>query len=380
MNVRFRSLAGPVLLVGALATCDSDPSAPFPGGSCGDGPLMTVPLMALADIDHITPLGNLSPPGHHTFPTGHTYWNVAEPGARRVDVVAPADVIMTRIDRLEFSHTPDPYDYTIRFALCNQVEVTLFHVSGLDGALADVATGPGQCHTESTLGGDVTNCTFSVNRAVPEGELIGYAGDRAYVGGIDVGIWDERVLNEFARPSRAEGLRHTACPLDYYAPAVRAQLESRLGDGLTVRTTPPVCGRFAFDVPGTAQGNWYMVGSGTQAHDHGLALVRDNVVPEAMAISMGLLGSPWDGFVLHFTEAAEGNVRRAFDQVTADGATYCYDELQTSRYFSPEGARSDVIVLLQLGSDGLLRFEVQSAPSCGAGPWAFTGSAVTLER
>lgn len=373
-----RRFVGLVCLVTSLAAC-GDRSPVEPGAACPAGPLLTVPILQLADIDHITPLGNLNPPGHHTFPTSHTYWNVASPGARRVDVFAPADVVVTRIDRLQFSHDPDVADYTLQLEVCAQVQITLFHLGGVSDALASALTGQPTCRTDATLDGSVTNCSFTMRRAVAAGVVIGHAGD-TQAGGIDVGLIDTRVSSTIANPARFGGMTHAACPVDYYVAGVRAQLETRFGDFLTTRTAPPVCGRFAFDVPGTAQGNWVMVGAGQNPENHGLALVRDNVIPEAVAISIGLLGSMRDGWVLHFVEETTGSVRRAFDQVAAGGGIHCYDGLNSTRYLTPGHTQTDLIVLVQLGSDGRLRFETRASPSCGAGPWSFTGAAITLER
>jgi hypothetical protein len=130
----------------------------------------------------------------------------------------------------------------------------------VSGALADALTQP-SCRTDQTPDGPVTNRTYVMRRAVDAGAVIGHAGDTR-AGGVDVGLVDTRVSAIIANPARFGGMMHAACPVDYYVPAVRAQLEAKFGDYRTNRTTPPVCGRFAFDVPGTAQGNWVMVGAG----------------------------------------------------------------------------------------------------------------------
>jgi hypothetical protein len=60
-------------------------------------------------------------------------------------------------------------------------------------------------------------------------------------------------------------------------------LRSLFGRGVR-RTAEPVCGQLMQDVPGSAQGRWYMGSS--DMDDRNLALVHDNVIPT-------LARSPW---------------------------------------------------------------------------------------
>ena len=51
----------------------------------------------MSQVQGITPLGNLGPPGH-TFPTDHTYLGVGEYGSGKAfDLFAPADVYITQV-------------------------------------------------------------------------------------------------------------------------------------------------------------------------------------------------------------------------------------------------------------------------------------------
>jgi len=367
---------GCALLCGALTGCEQLTLGPGVSGPCPDGPLFSVPALPLAEINHISPLGNLNPP-EHTLPTPHTYWNVHQPGAKPVVVSAPGELVIVGIDRTQFSGSPHE-DYTIDFAVCHAVLGRFAHLSALSASLASELTG-GECRSMSSQHGTTTSCRFELKHRVAPGEFLGYVGDLSFSGGLDFGLEDHRVPWNSSSP-RWQGLRvWHVCPVDYYEPGVRTQLESRFGDGLVVRTTEPRCGRFDYNVPGTAQGDWILVG-GTGFREHfALALAADNVYPSSLAFSIGMIGSSWDGFVLMFTARGAGRVNRPFDEVTADGAAYCFEELTPNRDGTGPGI-ANLTVLLQLQDDGRLRFETQSGSACGAGPWSFTAAARMLEQ
>lgn len=376
MRARLRSVSAAVLLVALAAACEFALFGPGVSGPCPDGPLFSVPLLPLPEINHIVPLGNLNPPDH-TLPTEHTYWNVHVPGARRVDVTAPGDVVVTRIERVQ--HPSGSTDYGLEFAVCNAVVGRLAHLSGLSPELDGEVVGGGSCGSYPGPGGTVTTCEFSVRRRVTAGARLGWGGDRNYVAGIDFGLTDERVTR-LILGDRTRYVEHSVCPVDYYVPSVRVLLEAKFGDPVSARTTPPLCGEFAFDAPGTAQGNWFQVGGTGFFESYAIALVRDNVLPSSRAMSIGTIGTAYDGAVLFFAEAGAGQVRRAFDQVTAAGGVYCYDGLHLNPTLASGSAITGRIALVQVEPDGRMRFELPAATGCGSGPWLFSGAATLLER
>ena len=123
------------------------------------------------------------------------------------------------------------------------------------------------------------------------------------------------------------------------------------------------------DVPGTAQGRWYL---GTSAQDdRNLALVHDNVDPAIGAISVGTAIPPLPSRVYRFTPAMSGRVRTDFSLVTADGSIHCYDATDAP----------DRVILLQLLSATTVRIEGLMQAACGdPATWAFGDGAVDFER
>jgi hypothetical protein len=71
------------------------------------------------------------------------------------------------------------------------------------------------------------------------------------------------------------------------------------------------------------------------------------------------------------TVSGAGHVNRDFDEVTSDGSVYCYDTFMNL---------ANSIILVQLPTSTTLTIERQTAASCGAGPWTFTGSASNFVR
>lgn len=384
MSLPLQSVARMCFAAAALVTvvgCNGS-IADENGGPCPAGPVFGTPILPLTELDHIVPLGSINPSterGGHTLPTSHVYWNTREPGLRPVTLYAPGDLIIRSIYRSEISN-PRHDDYEITFAVCEDVEGGFAHVSRLSGSLQAALSNPRRCETANYGSFTRTDCEFIVRRTVRQGDVIGSASEFVFQRGIDFALRDSRETLAFANPSRwPEWVTHTVCPVEYYEPSVRSQLETLLGVIGMRRTIPPLCGRIDFDVPGSAQGVWFRTG-GTAENQGLVVLMTDNVLPTTLVFSIGAIGSLTDGRAIYFPGSATGAVRRAFDQVRADGEVWCYDELNRVRSLTPGNAIRDTVVLLQLRNDGRLQFESRPESGCGAGPWALSSAALTLER
>lgn len=348
-------------------------------GPCGDGPLLSEYPVEWGKLAYIRPLGDLDPPGH-TIPAQHMYWNFVSPGAEELTLRAPGPVTVTRIERSEYDSRTYEYDYSIEFSVCNSVTGYFHHVSDLSAALHEAAGSAYEdCETKETTSETITECHAEISRSFDAGEALGIVGDIAATMGVDFGMTDARVTHSFINQERMTYLAHQVAAYDYYPPEMQAQIAEKIGtaDG-SRRTAEPLGGKVDYDLAGTAQGVWFKVGGTGFFEGYAVALVEETVFPDVLAFSIGEVGSGQDSKVLHFSPNTSGSVNPAFDQVKASSGTVCYDSLFSDRTLST--AVSNVIVVLQYGSDGKLKLETQTAASCGSGPSSFSGSEVTFER
>src|SRR5256885_7426578 len=88
-------------------------------------PVFTQLPHALADVQSLTPLGHVAPPGH-TFPTDHMYFYLHGGGA--VPLVSPGDLTVTRVSSTEYSTTPPSTDYAVFLRPCREVEIYFAHI------------------------------------------------------------------------------------------------------------------------------------------------------------------------------------------------------------------------------------------------------------
>jgi hypothetical protein len=338
-------------------------------------------------------LGNLNPPGH-VFPTDHLYFAlVLDPteANRQTQVVplfAPAHGRIIEIASSEhLSETPPYTDYSLRFLPCRQFVITFGHVGTLSEKLLESVSSidAGRCQTYMAGGKDFRQCQNEVAIELQAGEQIGTTGGRPGQFALDFGAIDARVQPMvYANPSRhtsnPDGLDtlHVVCPIDYFAPKTRSELESRFGGwDSSPRTVAPVCGQVMQDVTGTAQGIWYVAGTTQQyPEDPHLALVHDNANPAIAVFSVGTSIPGLESRAYPFMPAASGKVNRDFSAISADGEIYCFDSVGTPESGIPSGT----IILLQLTSGTTLRIEKQAKNRCGDGPWMFTNGSVEFER
>ncbi len=295
--------------------------------------------VAPVDIEflaHIVPLGNLNPSGH-TFPTQHTYLSVnhdpdntglAAPYSNAV--YAPGDIWVTDVTSSN-NTTQGISDYSITFRPCIKVSGYYYHIDEFSSKLKKAinkAKDP-NCYEYSTGGNDYTHCTYSVRKKFSAGEVLGYVGGDSSTSTFDFGTYDMRTdeLDFVNKDRKYESQLHIVCPYNYYSEPAKSELKSLLGSTGALRTEKPICGEVEQDEPGTAQGNWYLPGSdpNSSSEDQHLALVHDNIDPTQGTFSVGTSLDDIDSATYPFTPVDSGVVNRDFDQVTADGNTYCYE-------------------------------------------------------
>jgi hypothetical protein len=370
------------------------PGADFP--SCGAEPVWyhTTPFgQTEADILAIEPLGHIIAPGH-TWPSDHLYLTPVAGVAAPLPVRAPGPVRVWQIDVLthQYVNSPRFTDYTIRFSPCRELQGYYHHVKTLvhPALLAALAAADKkQACSESTFeNGEYQGyCKHSVRVDIAEGEVLATATGPGFQNNIDFGAYDMRApLQGFANPARISSgngqasfdYLHVACPLDAFAPTLRAALTAKLGGlgsstsgttGLVPRTAAPTCGTIMQDLPGTAQGIWARDGQGGIA-DSGqhLALVHDNFDPGRAVLASG--GGPLGIRQSAFVPRPAGVVNRDFAAVGFQGGgadlIYCYEVVASGA--APGGGS----VLLQMTSASSLQAEYRAgdctAPAVFAAP------------
>lgn len=355
--------------------------------SCSGNDFFSAIPISSDDYRGIVPLGNLNPTGH-TFPTDHIYMYIrlsdpADAGSdpASVNVYSPGNLYLVQVVAGE--NVTDGYtDYSLSFMPCKEFQAYFGHVQSLSDALSgEVGSFSGSdvsCQEPYTTGGKTyRRCTKDVRIELQAGELIGTAG-RAGQYALDFGAYDSRTSAlGFANPSRwgsdSSGFNklHVVCPADYYSAALKAEMEARFGNyaGSVQRTVAPLCGELMQDISGTAQGIWFVSGTGSSfLEDDQLALVHDNVDPTQPVFSVGNSIRDLSSGVYAFTPESSGVVNRDFADVTSDGNVYCF-ELASSK-----------VLISQMTSSSALTIEKITATDCSAGAWAFSSNAVQFER
>ena len=306
---------------------------------CDDSNKFSVSPIDPDAYEVIVPLGLLTIP-QHVQPTSHIYYHIVsddsgDRGQRTpkvANVRAPGDVRILGINLTESNGGPrgNYTDYDITFAPCRDRMFVLIHVSTLSPELTHLqeTTKPDRCNEYGSSEGRYRFCTSTVQLDVSAGTLLGTTGGKVSAA-LDLEAYDFSAPPlAYANPSRyvssADNRLYVGCPLDWFTDDLWDAHLSRMG-GINghSRTIAPLCGEVMQDVPGTAQGNWFAVGSsgGTDWQSE-LALVHDHVDPTRAAISVG--GVVMEQGLWLFTAENNGQINREFSQVTPDDGLYCY--------------------------------------------------------
>lgn len=362
-----------------------DTRAPLGIRSCGSTKaLFTKSPVALGDFFGWVPLGNMGPPAH-TFPTDHQYIYVNGPSSqaprRSVDLVAPANIIITKVHLGTTS--PGGSDYTVEFSPCAEVYAQFGHVLTIAPSILSQAGAFDQyCNSYApSPGSTVSTCeTRKLSIAVNAGDIIGSAGGESpHSLALDFSLWDARTPTiVFANPARWSKSNdnfdsfHIVPASDYFTEPVASQIASRVGsfDGTTRRTATPIGGSIAVDVPGTAMGVWLNGSQPTYPEVPHLAIAPDNVDPTKIAFSIGTSLPNWNRGIVWFTPVNSGTVNRNPAQITADGTTYCFE------------APGSWVLLVKMLDANTLRLEAPPVVTLCAAvqPWTFTSAAFDYKR
>ena len=349
-------------------------------------PLFDVIPVDPFDFLAFRPLGFLSPP-IHMFPAKHSSFSMTLPGQGTIakPVRAPGKVWVREIWEATFS--TGGRNYQLFVYPCSEVRVYFGHVASLSEKLmTEMLKSSGACNSFFDGLSTVTTCRHeNMSLMLDSGEQMGTGPDSA---GVDFGLIDSRLPPAaFVRLDHYDHFYpYYASPLDYFTPEVKSVLASKTGHvfGTRMRTAAPIGGTYMQDVPGTAQGNWFLPGryhSNSSDLSFFLGLATDYVDPGQPIIAAGQSVSGLSMGNYSFNVASQGLTNRAFSEVRADGNTYCYDNfLQGQSTGGMPLGRPNGVVLLSLPTDTLLKMELVPGGSCGASNLALTVNATTFER
>ncbi|MEP6763002.1 MAG: hypothetical protein ABJB66_01765 [Gemmatimonadaceae bacterium] len=286
------------------------------------------------------PLGNLGPPGH-LFPTDHQYLYVNRPANgnatatfNTVPVVAPANIIITGAHRTHYSAS-NLDDYTLDFALCDEVRGTFGHIAALTSdLLQELGAFDQQCYSYDL--GLNNGSTFSGCYSKPAGISRSVGVQIASAGGqtslaLDFWMHDTRrtplAYANAVRWNANNPQAYTVAASDYFTEPARSEIRARLGNynGTMLRTVEPLGGEIAYDISGSLRGLWVNAAQTSVPEAAHLAFVPDNVDPSILSVSMGTSQPDFAAGLYQYTSRSTGFINRDPAQIAADGQIYCFE-------------------------------------------------------
>jgi hypothetical protein len=189
------------------------------------------------DIEFIFPMGNVGV--KHITPVNHHYVQFKKTGVAANDLIAQADGHIVHVEGM-------PGDYGLVIELSCDLYIQYGHVDKLVGPIADL--------DGKQLGYGEGEISFRI--PVKAGETVAQGGEIR----IDWQMSDERVVLNGLQPRnylRQDFWKfHTVSALDYLPGDLKPAYTAKL-----LRQVEPRIGKIDYDVPGTASGNWFEVGT-----------------------------------------------------------------------------------------------------------------------
>ncbi len=302
----------------------------------------TVSPIAIGNFTSIAPLGNVNPGGEHILPTNHLYFSfpVSANGSalpEAVPVYSPGNVTIYDVqvsDYLNSSGGIVQTDYSVMFSVCPNVSGYFNHIITLSSILQSELTNE-TCSQDFPISiGTITsirNCDYKLNVPIAAGTVIGTAGGTSNQAGgaaMDFGLTDTRVKLQFANQSRYTSVYNdSVCPIDYYTPAMQAELDSYFSDYSYSQHNGswPVCGEVDQDIKGTLQGNWFHGGVNLNSPNvwaNELSIIHDNGNPADYIIDWG--GTIAPAGMISFTPSYNGTQNVEPGLVKPSPKVYCY--------------------------------------------------------
>ncbi len=320
--------------------------------------------VSLSEFVGLIPLGATNPPSH-TFPTDHMYFFYKDFGISK-NIKSPGNLHIFSIsrDRHNVGKPDQTEDYSIRFGVQGKSELYFSHIATLSKKLLDAVNNfykPTSCKIYEVNGSVQERCYKNVSIDVVAGEIIGTGGTVAGQFALDMGM----KVNDVA-----------VCPLDYFAPATKTNLEAMLSnsDGSIKRKALPLCGEIYQNIAGTIQGNWYKKGAPEFPEDPHLALIKHEVDPSILLFSIGNGLTGQDPGSYTFLPLNFGQINRPFKDVKADGNVYCYNYKPLNGILIPNAS-----IIVKLENNNELSIEKRNC-NCACQPYQFSNNKVAFRR
>lgn len=346
-------------IVGAVSTgCKKHP----PESIIEKGSLTESPVN-FNEFVGLVPLGAMNPPSH-TFPTNHMYFYYKNVGVSR-NIKSPGNLRIFSISRARHNvgNPGETLDFIVEFGTRGGTELYFYHISTLSTKLLDAVNNfsNANCKTYEVNNSKEELCTKNISLEVVAGEIIGTGNTIAGQLALDMGMKLNGVV---------------VCPLEYFAPDVRKQLEGRVSNynGTKKRIMAPLCGEANQNITGTAQGNWIKKGLPKYPENPHIALVKDEIDPAIPIFSTGngIIGQTPGTYT--FAKLNNGVINRPFANVKADGKVYCYNLKQTNGILIPNKS-----LIIKMENDNELSVENRNC-DCSCQPYLFTNNKASFTK
>lgn len=232
----------------------SSTAKPSPTASCSR-PTFTNDLISLDSVQVVIPIGQQTAFGGVLSVRSYVHTK-PELNGQQLPVMAPTDMTLTSASYYRPADAPvdQEGEYSLFFDAGCGIEVQLYHIKGVVGAVAAVVP---KVPVPSSAGQQVTPTKIRA------GDQIGwYKGGGPSVA-FDFRVQDNSNLNRFINEKRftsssfASGELHAICPYSLYTGAQRDRWLARLGSPSGDPVPGTQCGEITQGTAGTAQGMWF---------------------------------------------------------------------------------------------------------------------------
>lgn len=275
-------------------------------------------------------------------------------------------------------------DYSITLKPCEDITIVFGHVSSL---LADLFGDSSsyqdwRLNSEYSTGSETYRVwTQEIDIKVTAGEVLGTTGGNPGIWAWDFGVYDQRRSQKgVANPQRWETSRAltAVCLLPYFeeGPVLDQLVGLVHRDKVEGETLP--CGSNFQDLPGTAQGNWFLPGvNDTYPEDPHLALVHSNIHPDHAVLSVGNSSPNLRYGKYEFLPASQGLLNRDFRDIIPDGQIYGF---QTSVTSVPYGLGFSGVIIIMMPDAETLWIDALRGAATEPASWVFTENKTVFVR
>ena len=230
--------------------------SPSPSDGCTARPVFTRDVIALDHVQVVVPIGQQTAYGGVLSVRSYVH-SRPELHGQRLPLYAPVDMTFFQAAYYMPPGAPPGYqaEYSLFFDAGCGIQVQLYHVKGVVGAVAAVAP---REPVPSSAGQPVTPTRIKA------GEQIGwYEGEAGRSVAFDFRVQDAMHRNQFINQKRfenspgADGELYAVCPYDFYAGAQRERWLAKLGAPSSDPIPGTRCGTVTQGRAGTAEGMWF---------------------------------------------------------------------------------------------------------------------------